>query len=128
VQALFVGEEQAVAQCTIAAAIGLQSAMEGPIKKCLPQADSLHLAIGVDLGMTLVSRLGVRNYRDPICLGQAVERAAAFEEVSSGRQIAVSHRLYRALPGCIRCYFQWSGETHCYIATDLTMMRLEKSL
>lgn len=74
-QALFVGEEQSVARCAVEAAIGLQSAMEGPIKDWLSQAAPLHLAIGVDLGTILISRLGVRKYRDPICLGQAVERA-----------------------------------------------------
>ncbi len=119
VQALFVGEERTAAQRAIEAAVGLQSAMEGPIKDCLPQASSLHLAIGVDLGETLVSRLGVRNYRDPICLGQPVEHAAAFEEASEGGQIAISRRLRRSLPENIKLCFQRDREAHCYVATDL---------
>jgi len=117
VQALFIGKEQKVAQRALQAAIGLQSSMEGPVKECLPQASSLHLAIGIDLGWTLVSRLGVRKYRDPICIGAAVERAAAFEEASEGGQIAISRRLYQALPADLRCHFKHNKEAHCYITT-----------
>ncbi len=127
VQALFVGEEQTVAQCAVDVAIGLQSAMEGPIKKCLPQAAPLHLAIGIDLGVTLVSRLGVHKYRDPICLGQAVERAAAFEEASEAGQIAVSRRLRRSLPEDIKSRFQRDKGAHCYVATDLTSLLMLSS-
>jgi class 3 adenylate cyclase len=119
VQALFVGREQKVAQCAVQAAIGLQSSMEGPIKEYLSQARPLHLAIGVDLGWTLVSRLGARKYRDPICIGQPVERAAAFEEASEGGQIAISRRLYQALPADIRCHFQRNRKAQCYLASHL---------
>lgn len=116
VQALFIGEEHEVAQRAVQAAIGLQSAMEGPIKQCLPQAGPLHLAIGIDMDWTLVSRLGVRKHRDPICIGFAVERAAAFEEASDGRQIAISRRLYRALPPNLKCRFQRNRQAQCYLA------------
>ena len=126
VQALFIGEEQTVAQCAVEAAIGLQSAMEGPIKKCLPHAAPLHLAIGIDLGVTLVSRLGVYKYRDPICMGQAVERTATFEEASEGGQIAISRRLRRSLPENMKRCFQRSREAHCYVATGL-IIPLESS-
>lgn len=116
VQALFVGEERIVAQQAVQAAMGLQSSMEGPIKECLPQSGPLHLAIGIDLGWTLVSCLGVRQHRDPICIGSAVERAAAFEEASNGRQIAISRRLYRALPAELKCHFQRNKKAQCYMA------------
>ncbi|HEU5384056.1 MAG TPA: adenylate/guanylate cyclase domain-containing protein, partial [Ktedonobacteraceae bacterium] len=115
VQALFIGKEQKVAQRALQAAIGLQSSMEGPIKECLPQASSLHLAIGIDLGWTLVSRLGVRKYRDPICIGAAVERAAVFEEASEGGQIAISRRLYQALPMDLRRHFKRNKKAQCYM-------------
>ncbi len=77
----------------------------------------LHIAIDIDLGWTLVARLGIRKYRDPICIGQAVERAAAFEEVSEGRQIAISRRLYQALPVAMRGDFKHEKQVHCYITT-----------
>jgi class 3 adenylate cyclase len=80
VQALFrlpKGNRRVIAIQAVTAAIGLQSSMETTLKKCLPeQAASLHLAIGIDMGATLVSKLGVQAHRDPICLGRAVERAA----------------------------------------------------
>lgn len=124
VQALFAGKEQKVAQRAVQAAIGLQSSMEGPIKEYLSQACPLHLAIGIDLGWTLVSRLGIRKYRDPICIGQPVERAAAFEEASEGGQIAISRRLYQALPADLKLYFRRNKEAACYVATNL----VEKSV
>ncbi len=118
VQALFLGKEQKVAQRAVQAALGLQSSIEGPIKECIPQAHPLHVAIGIDLGWTLVSRLGVRKYRDPICIGASVERAAAFEEASDGGQIAISRRLYQALSADLRCHFKHNKEAHCYIASN----------
>ena len=75
------GDWRGIARQAVEAAIGLQSSMERTLKACLrEQAASLHLAIGIDMGATLVSRLGVRAYRDPICLGRAVECAAELEE------------------------------------------------
>lgn len=128
VQALFIGKEQEVAQCAVQAAIGLQSSMEGPIKEHLSQARPLHVAIGIDLGWTLVSQLGIRKYRDPICIGLPVERAAAFEEASEGGQIAISPRLYRALPVDLRCHFKRNKEAQCYITTHLTEERDTRGL
>jgi class 3 adenylate cyclase len=115
VQALFVGEEQKVARWAVEAAIGLQSSLEGPIKECLSQARPLHVAIGIDLGWTLVSRLGIRKYRDPICIGLPVERAATFEEASDCGQIAISRHLYRALPTDLSYSFKRNKLAQCYV-------------
>jgi class 3 adenylate cyclase len=123
VQALFHlprGNERAIAMQAVGTAIGLQSSMEITLRACLPElAASLHLAIGVDIGATLVSKLGIREHRDPICLGRAVERAAMLEELCSARQIGISHRVYKALPQDKRHVFTYDKEKQCYIGTDL---------
>ena len=124
VQALFhvpKGDRRAIALQVVEAAMGLQSSIETTLKQCLPaQATSLHLAIGIDIGATFVSRLGVRERRDPICLGRAVECAAALEEACQGQQIAITRSVRQSLPGTLRQHFKRSRQVQGYVATNLT--------
>lgn len=65
--------------------------MEKALNQCFPaQAASLHLAIGIDIGAILISRLEVREHRDPICLRRVVKRAAMLEEDCQGKRIAIT--------------------------------------
>jgi class 3 adenylate cyclase len=125
IQALFHlprGNWPALARQAVDTAIGLQSSMETTLKPCLPtQAATLHLAIGIDIGATLVSRLGVRQRRDPICLGRAVECAALLEEACQGQQVAVTRRVRQALPPTLRQHFKHNRQVQGYIATDLIL-------
>jgi class 3 adenylate cyclase len=126
VQALFhlpKGDRRAIARQAVEAAMGLQSSMETTLKQCLPlQAAPLHLAIGIDMGATLVSRLGIRERRDPICLGRAVECAAALEEACQGQQVAITRRVRQALPSTLRQHFKHNRQMQGYVATDLTVL------
>ena len=115
-------DEGAIALQAVSAAIGLQSSMECTLKACLPEAEPLHLAIGVDIGETLVSRLGVRRHRDAICLGQAVEGAAELEEGCGAGQIGISRRVYEALPGEMRRRFHAQGNRQRFVATAATFV------
>src|SRR6266487_321407 len=108
-------------------AAGLQSSMESTLKACLPEASDLRLAIGIDLGTTLVSKLGARGQRDRICLGEAVESAAQLEERSEGGQIAVSKTIYDVLPDELRRHFAYSAKVQGYVATDLTAEKVERA-
>ena len=79
VQALFhlpKGDEKKIAERAVDTAIALQSSMELVIKKLLPEAAGLGIAVGISMGTTLVSKLGTRGHRDRICIGDAVEDAA----------------------------------------------------
>jgi class 3 adenylate cyclase len=125
VQALFhmpKGDACAIVMQTVDAAIGLQFSMGYVLKRHYSDLmASLHLAIGIDLGATLVSRLnGVRQLHDPICLGRAVERAAMLEETCEGGQIGVTRRVYRALPEERRHLFAYDRSKQCYVGTGLT--------
>lgn len=120
-------EEEEIATEAVEAAIGLQSSMEKTIKKKLPEANELHLAVGIDLDTTLASRLGTRAHRDRICLGQPVENAAAYEESCSAGQIGISERVYTALPERLSEHFSFDKEAGCYVANNLTADKLERA-
>jgi class 3 adenylate cyclase len=120
-------DEAAIVEKVVEAAAGLQSSMECTLKACLPEASELRLAIGVDMGITLVSKLGARGQRDRICLGEAVEEAAQLEERSEGGQIAVSSQIHTLLPEYLCDRFLYSAEVQGYVATDLTSEQLERA-
>jgi class 3 adenylate cyclase len=120
-------EEADIATEAVDAAVGLQSSMEKTIKEKLPEADELHLAVGVDIDTTLVSKLGTRAHRDRICLGAPVENAAKYEEKCSGGQIGVSKRIYDALPERLNKHFKYDSGVGCYVANDLTADKVERA-
>lgn len=120
-------KEADIAAEAVDAAVGLQSSMEKTIKEKLPEAAELHLAVGVDLDTTLVSRLGTRAHRDRICLGAPVENAAKYEEKCSGGQIGVSKRIFDALPERLSKHFKYDSAVGCYVANDLTADKVERA-
>ncbi len=119
--------DETIARKVVEAAVGLQSSMEHTLKAHLPEAKDLRLAIGIDMGTTLVSKLGARGQRDRICLGEAVECAAQLEERSEGGQIAVSKTIYDVLPDELRRHFAYSAKVQGYVATDLTAEKVERA-
>jgi class 3 adenylate cyclase len=120
-------DEEAIVKKVVEAAAGLQSSMESTLKACLPEASELRLAIGVDLGTTLISKLGARGQRDRICLGEAVENAAQLEERSAGGQIAGSSQVHSLLPEYLCERFSYSTTVQGYVATDLTAEQVERA-
>jgi class 3 adenylate cyclase len=120
-------DEEAISQKVVEAAVGLQSSMGYTLKACLPEVQDLRLAIGIDMGTTLVSKLGARGQRDRICLGEEVESAAQLEERSEGGQIAVSTAVYKVLPDELRDHFTYSAKIQGYVATDLTAEKVEQA-
>lgn len=121
-------EEASIAMKAVEAAVGLQSSMKHTLKAYLPEIGDLRLAIGVDMDITLVTRLGAHGQRDRICLGKAVECAAQLEERSKGGQIAVSRRIYDLLPDCLRDRFAYNSTVLGYTATDLTAEQVERAV
>ena len=117
----------AIVKKVVEAAAGLQSSMESTLKACLPEASDLRLAIGIDLGTTLVSKLGARGQRDRICLGEAVEGAAQLEERSEGGQTTVSSQVHGLLLEYLCDRFPYSAKVQGYVATDLTAEQIERA-
>ena len=121
-------DEEAIATKVVETAVGLQSSMELTLKACLPEAKELRLAIGIELGTTLVSRLGAYGKRDRICLSEAVEDAAKYEERCAGGEIGISKVVYDFLPDELRNRFIYSSTAQCRVATDLTQEKLEQAV
>lgn len=128
VQALFhlpKDEEEGIVAEAVEAAVGLQFSIEHTIKEVLPEAEDLSLAVGVDVGTTLASKLGTRGHRDRICVGVPVENAADLEERSEGGRIAITRRVYEALPENLSEGFSYDSEADCYVADGLTAHKLD---
>jgi class 3 adenylate cyclase len=113
---------------TVRAAIALQSSMEHTIKACLPQAKSLGLAIGIDVGVTLASNLGTRGERDRICIGEAVEAAARIQEKCHRTEIGISSAAYALLSEEMQKLFTEDKKRGLFLAQSLTEDKLERAL
>jgi class 3 adenylate cyclase len=107
----------AITAKAVQAAIGLQSSMQHVLHAHLPETGELQLKVGVDLGTTLISRLGIRGQRDRICLGEAVERADMCEERCEGNQIGITKHVRDRLPDDLQKYFTYDKKAQCYTAS-----------
>lgn len=115
-----------IATEAVDAAVGLQSSMEKSLKDCLPAfKGTLFMAVGVDQGTTLVTKLGTRGHRDRICLGDPVENAAGYEECCQDKEIGISKAVYDELPDRLKNHFSHNSSRGCYTAVDLTADKVE---
>lgn len=106
-------------------AIGLQSSMENVLNEHLIDRGDIHVAIGMDVGKVLVSRLGKQGERTSICLGPEVSEAERLQAISSAKQIRISSAIYDQLDDeDIREEFTKRGST--YVATNLTFSKLDE--
>lgn len=110
----------------VEAAAGLHASMELTLKEVLPEAAALNLAIGIEHGTTLASKLGTRGHRDRICLGRAVEKAADHEERCNGGETGIGEAVYKLLPKELQETFEWNQEAECYVAAGLTAQKLSR--
>ncbi|GGG87417.1 adenylate/guanylate cyclase domain-containing protein [Edaphobacter dinghuensis] len=130
VQALFhlpQGDEKRIAARAVDTAVALQSAMELVVKKVLPEASELGMAVGSSVGVTLVSKLGTHGNRDRICIGDSVEDAATYQEGSAGGQIAIPAEIHAHLDEDLQKLFVWNKDRALYIATNLTQDKVERA-
>lgn len=108
-------------------AIALQSSMEEVLNRHLGDRKDIHVAIGVDIGQTLITRLGKQGQREVICLGRSVSSAEELQLSSSGREIRISAEIYDALKdGVKKDQFKETREGD-YVATGLTFSRLDSA-
>lgn len=108
------------------AAIGLQSSMIHVIKPKLAHRPNLRLAIGLDVGVALVTRLGTKGKREIVCVGPGVSSAERNQLSAEGGEIRISKSIYEAITrDAIRDAFRKAGDV--YVATNLTFPRLEEA-
>jgi class 3 adenylate cyclase len=120
-------DEGQIVNRAVEAAVGLQSSMIHTLARHLPEAQSLSLTIGIDVGTTLVTKLGTRGHRDRICIGEAVEGAASCEEGHCGGEIALTARAFKVLSAGLKCFFTVDDTTGEYIARTLTADKVERA-
>ena len=107
-------------------AIGIQSSMVHVLKEKLGEAKEVKVAIGLDVGTAIVTRLGKRGEREPVCLGCRVSNAEDLQLASSGRQIRMSESIYEQIDDeVVRDEFKKQDDGN-YVATGLTFPRIDE--
>lgn len=106
-------------------AIGLQSSMKHVLNERLDGKD-IHVAIGLDVGKTLITRLGKKGEREVICLGRKVCSAEEFQLASSGKQIRISKAIYDVIKNETKKGEFRKVTDNEYVATNLTFPRLDE--
>lgn len=79
---------------TVTNAIRCAAAMRdafGVVLERLPEASTLGLAIGLELGPVAITRLGIKGSMDRVIVGRAVGEAQRAQESCSGTQTALGH-------------------------------------
>lgn len=120
------GDESDSKRCNkgVDIAIGLQSSMEHVLNKYLTDRKDIHVAIGIDVGKALVTRLGKKGRRISICFGPEVMNAEVLQQSTGARKIRVTRAIYDKLTDDdIRGEFKKDGTT--YLATNLTFPKLD---
>ena len=110
----------------LAIATGLQSSMEHVLNSYLQGRKDIHLAVGVDVGTVLVTRLGKKGVREVVYLGPQVTSAEGLQLRSAGREIRISKALYDAIDDeTLKRQFV-KDDQEAYEAKGLTFPKLDE--
>ena len=110
----------------LAIAIGLQSSMEHVLNVYRHDRKDIHLAVGVDVGTVLLTRLGKKGVREVVCLGPQVTSAEGLQLSSAGREIRISKALYDAIDDeTLKRQFV-KDDQEAYVAKGLTFPKLDE--
>jgi class 3 adenylate cyclase len=107
------------------ATIGIQSSMRQVLRAKLKQGKNLHVAIGLDSGTAVVTRLGKKGKREIICLGPQIIDAEQLQLKSSAQQLRISATIYAAITDQT-LKDEFTKEGNAYVATGLTFPKLEE--
>lgn len=106
-------------------AIALQSSMEHVLNNHLNDRKDIHVAVGLDVGKSFVTRLGKKGRRVGICFGPEVSSAEQLQLRTGAKQISISEEIYDQLDDEeVRGEFTQDGDT--YVATGLTFPKLDR--
>ena len=106
-------------------AIGLQSSMEHVLNEHLQDKKDIHVAVGVDVGKTIISRLGKKGKRVVICFGPEVTSAEQLQLQSGPQHTRISEVVYDELEDQdMKNQFKPDGDS--YIAKRLTFPKLDE--
>lgn len=116
----------AIAEKAVEMAAGLQASMEYTLKECLPESAALKLAVGIDVDLTLVSKLGIRGERDRICIGLGVAEAEECQERCKGGEVGVTSQTHGMLDASMRKQFTYDDDRAIYVAVGFTAEKTER--
>jgi class 3 adenylate cyclase len=86
----------------------------------------MHLAVGVDVGTVLVTRLGKKGAREVVCLGPQVTSAEGLQLRSAGREIRISKALYETIDDeTLKRQFV-KDDQGAYVAKGLTFPKFDE--
>ncbi|TWU16694.1 adenylate/guanylate cyclase domain-containing protein [Allorhodopirellula heiligendammensis] len=109
---------------TVLSDFGIQSSMEDVLNEHLGDRTNIHVAVGVDVGKAIVTRLGVHGQRITMCFGRESTEAERLQRISVAKQIRISAEVYDELDDDdLRDEFTKSGKA--YVATGLTFGKLD---
>lgn len=110
----------------IFAAIGLQSSMN-ELNNFFTEAPDLRVAIGIDVGKTIATKLGHRGDKEKIILGKAVVESEKMQQKhAKGAEIFISKKDYDKLENqLLKKYFK-ETEDGFYSAKNLTHDKLDE--
>ena len=106
-------------------AIGLQSSMEHVLNERLTDREDIHVAVGMDVGKVIVSRLGKKGERISICFGPEVTEAERLQTISNAKEIRISTEIYEQLDD-EDVTEEFTKRGSAYVATDLTFPNLDE--
>lgn len=107
------------------AAIGIQSSMQHVLREKLPDRKNLYVAVGLDVGTALVTRLGQKGKRVIVGFGPEVCGAEKLQLKSAAKEIRISKAIYEKLERkAIKDSFAKSGSE--YVAVELTFPKIEE--
>ncbi|MBI2806624.1 MAG: adenylate/guanylate cyclase domain-containing protein [Planctomycetes bacterium] len=106
-------------------AIGLQSSMEHVLNEHLTDRKDIHVAVGLDVGKVIVTRLGKKGERITICFGPEVTEAERLQYISAAKQIRISSEMYDQLDD-EEVKEEFTKQGSAYVATGLTFSKLDE--
>lgn len=106
--------------------IAIQSSMEHILNERLGERKNIHVAVGLDVGTVVVSRLGKKGEREAVCFGPSVTSAEALQLRSAGRNIRLSQKLYDTITNEIVKKQFTKDELGTYVAKGLTFPKLDE--
>jgi class 3 adenylate cyclase len=107
-------------------AIGIQSSMEHVLKNHLGDRKGIHVAVGIDVGSALVTRLGRKGEREVVCLGPRVTSAEHLQLRSQGQEIRTSKKIYETITSEPLKRQFLEDDQEAYVAKGLTFPKLDE--
>ncbi|WP_419188310.1 adenylate/guanylate cyclase domain-containing protein [Stieleria bergensis] len=119
------GKHDIRCQDAVDLAIALQSSMEHVLNEHLADREDIHVAVGVDVGKVIVSRLGKQGERISICFGPEVTEAERLQMISAAKQIRIASEIYCQLDD-ENVTEEFTKRGSAYVATNLTFPKLDE--